>query len=650
MKNKMKTKRFLLWMIFVFLCQSNFAQYVGQHAEITKVNTRIPVKAYAFDLPEVRLLKSRFKDNLEREQNWLLNLPNARLLHSFYINAGISTFDSLSKTLMPHPLGGWEALDMEVRGHSMGHILSALALQYASTGDPRFRKKGDSLVAELAKVQSALNEGGYLSAFPEHYIDRVIADQSVWAPWYTLHKIFAGLHDMYWLTGNKQALDVETAMASWAYDKLSPLPKDSLAKMLQDEFGGMSEAMFNLYSVTGNPRHLQLAKMFYHHAALDPLVEQQDKLNHMHANTLIPKIIGEARGYELTGDEKDHALTTFFWDDVVKNHTYANGGNSDRELFFQPGKISEHLGANTTETCNTYNMLKLTRHLFTWDANEKYAEYYEQALYNHILGQQDPQSGMDTYYTAMEPGAFRIYSSFDKSFWCCVGTGFESHSKYGEAIYYHDDKGVFVNLFIPSELSWKEKGFTLLQETAFPDEPNISFTIKQTGNENVSLYIRYPAWATSGAVVKVNGKKIKIEDKPGSYITISRKWKQGDKVEVAYPMSLRWVPTPDNPAKAAIAYGPVLLAGEMGTDGMHTPESFLDTLDPFGYYGYDFRVPADLIHTLKAKDKELNTLLKPVPGSPLTFVTAEGVAAKPVTLRPFYDLHNERYVVYWDLQ
>ncbi|MEP7257349.1 MAG: beta-L-arabinofuranosidase domain-containing protein [Flavitalea sp.] len=643
--------RFIFFLATIFfLHENNLAQYVGQHPDLIKSGIKAPVKAYAFDLQDIRLLNSRFSENMEREQHWLLALPNDRLLHSFNINAGLSSNNNLNKTGLNEPLGGWEALDMEVRGHSMGHFLSGLALQYASTGDIRFKNKGDSLVAELAKVQRALNQNGYLGAFPQNYIDRNINGLSVWAPWYTLHKIFAGLNDMYLLTGNKQALEIESGMASWAYNKLSALPEDTLERMQKNEVGGMSETLYNLYSITNDPKHLQLAEMFYHHAVLDPLMQKEDKLNHIHANTTIPKIIGEARGYELTGDSSKYEVTHFFWDDIIKNHTYANGGNSDKELFFEPGKISEHITGNTTETCNTYNMLKLTRHLFTWNADEKYAEYYEQALYNHILGQQDPQSGMVGYYMPMKPGAYRIYSSFDNSFWCCVGTGFESHSKYGEAIYYHDDKGVFINLFIPSELNWKEKGFTLLQETAFPRESKSSFTIKQTNGENISLYMRYPAWATSGATLKINGRKLVINNKPGSYITITRKWKANDKIEVNFPMSLRWAPTPDNPAKAAIAYGPILLAGAMGTEGMTAPAPFLDNSDPFLYFDYDFHIPADIEHTLHAGNKKLNEILKPVAGKPLTFVTAEGVTAKPIQLKPSYDMHHERYVVYWDLE
>ena len=345
--------------LFLFVCIANsaMAQYVGQHSEVITQPTKIAIKAYSFDLKDVHLLPSRFTENMDREGAWMLSFPVERLVHSFKVNAGMFTDDKKNLSKMPVPLGGWEALDMELRGHSIGHLLSGLSMQYASTGNEIFKKKSDSIVSVLAEVQKTLNEGGYLSAFPQNYIDRNIAGKSVWAPWYTLHKIVAGLTDAYWLTGNKQALEVVDKMADWAYKKLTPLPTDTLARMLKNEFGGMNEAFFNLYSITGNPQHLKLANLFYHHAALDPLAAEEDKLNPTHANTIIPKVVGEARAYELGGDEKDKTIATFFWNAVIKDHTFAHGGNSDKEHFFVPGKISEHLTGNTSETCNTYNML-----------------------------------------------------------------------------------------------------------------------------------------------------------------------------------------------------------------------------------------------------------------------------------------------------
>jgi DUF1680 family protein len=637
--------------IFPFLCCALFcnAQYPGQHKAEVVVPLKVPVKADGFDLREVRLLPGRFKENMDREANWLLSLPNDRLLLSFRVNAGMNTPKPGSKTKMPQPLGGWEALDMELRGHSMGHILSGLSMQYASTGNIAFKQKSDSLVEGLAEVQQVLDEDGYLSAFPQQYINRNIAGKPVWAPWYTLHKLFSGLVDAYWYTGNQQALEVVNKMASWAYHKIVPLPPDTLALMLRNEFGGMNEAFYNLYSVTANPQHLQLAQLFYHHAVLDPLANRQDKLAGMHANTVIPKITGEARDYELTGNEKGRNIATFFWDEVLKNQTYAIGSNSDKEHFVTSGTLSKHLTGYTGETCNTYNMLKLTRHLFSWYAAVKYADYYEQALYNHILGQQDPASGMVCYFTPMLPGAYKLYSTRDNSFWCCVGSGFESQSKYGEAIFYHDDKGVFVNLFIPSELTWKEKGLKLRLETTFPETETISITLDAVADPKTGLYIRYPSWATNGVDLKINGKKMKISQQPGTYIVLDRKWKAGDKIEVAFPMSLRLVPTPDDPAKAAIAYGPVVLAAPMGTEAMVAPAPFHDPGDPYQYYNYDYHIPAGTSDSLFTAGRPVADWVK-AGNRPLTFTLTDTRGGRYLPLVPYYNLHKQRYIIYWNLK
>jgi uncharacterized protein len=624
---------FLVLNVFKANCQ-----YPGQYKDKIKMETKIPLKAYSFNLQDVRLLNSPFKENMERDGKWLLSIDNKRLLHSFRLNAGIRT--------NAKAYGGWEALDVELRGHTMGHVLSGLAMMYASTGDTAYKNKGDSLVAALAEVQQVINQDGYLSAFPQYYIDRAVAGTGVWAPWYTLHKIFAGMIDMYLYANNAQALNVVNKMSAWAYKKLSVLTPAQLAVMHKTEFGGMNEAFYNLYSITGNADNLKLADMFYHHAVLDPLAQQQDNLNKLHANTQIPKIIGEARGYEMTGDEKDKTIANFFWQTVINNHTYATGGNSENEHFFEPGKLSQHMGVRTTESCNTYNMLKLTRHLFTWSADAKYADYYEQALYNHILATQDSATGMVSYFMPFKPGSFKVYSTRDSSFWCCVGTGFENHAKYTEGIYYHDDKGLYVNLFIPSELTWKEKGIKVKQETKYPEEETTHLTI--TGNTAVDmpLYIRYPSWATSGAAIKVNGKKISVNQKPGSYITINRKWKNGDKVDITYPMSLRLVATPDNPDKAAIAYGPVALAGSMGTEGIKEPAPFAKDQNDLNRYP----VPANIITALNTYGAKISDWLKPVATIPLTFKTTNSVAASDITLMPYYKIDRQRYVLYWDLR
>jgi DUF1680 family protein len=544
------------------------------------------------------------------------------------------------------PFGGWESLDVELRGHSTGHVLSGLALMYASTGNIAYKNRGDSLVSALASIQQVLNQGGYISAFPQNLVNRAIEGKPVWAPWYTLHKIMQGFIDMYEYAGNKQALDVVIKMSDWAYHKLENLSAEQLAIMQRQEFGGMMEAAYNLYGITGNINDKKLAEFFYHHSILDPLSQKEDKLAGNHANTQIPKIIGEARGYELTGNDRGKNIASFFWQTVIDHHTYVTGGNSDRELFFEPDQISKHISRATTESCNTYNMLKLTRHLFTWTAEAKYADYYEQALYNHILASQEPESGMVTYFLSYTPGTFKTFSTKDSSFWCCVGTGFENHAKYGEGIYYHDDKGIYVNLFIPSELTWKEKGIKLVQQTKYPEEATTRLTIQEVKEANVPLYIRYPSWATSGATITINGKNVKINQKPGSYIVLNKDWKNGDKIDITYPMSLRLVATNDNPNMAAVVYGPIVLAGDMGTELMKAPMPFA-VRDQNDYRNAP--VPESIISTLDINGKKLNGWLIPEKDKPLVFKTT-GVASKEITLMPYYQIAKQRYVIYWNLK
>ena len=613
------------------------SQYVGQFSDIQSIKTQIQVKASSFNLSDVKLLNSRFKENMERDGKWLLSINSKKLLHSWQVNAGMATNG--------RSFGGWEGLDVELRGHSLGHVLSGLALMYASTGEIAYKSKADSLVSALAEIQKVLNQGGYLSAFPQNLVNRVIEGKPVWAPWYTLHKVMEGLIDMYQYAGNKQALDIAIKMSDWAYHKLENLSTEQLAIMHKTEFGGMMEAAYNLYSITGNVNDKKLAECFYHHSILDPLAQKEDKLAGNHANTQIPKIIDEARGYELTGNERERNIAEFFWQTVIDHHTFVTGGNSDHEFFFEPDQISKHISPATTESCNTYNMLKLTRHLFTWTANAKYADYYEQALYNHILASQDPETGMVMYFLSYTPGTFKTYCTKENSFWCCVGTGFENHAKYGEGIYYHDDKGIYVNLFIPSELTWKEKGIKLKQQTGYPEEATTHLTIQEIKDGNVPLYIRYPSWATSGATIKINGRNVKISQKPGSYIVLNKTWKTGDKIDITYPISLRLVATNDNPNMAAVVYGPIVLAGDMGTDGIQAPA-------PYAKDQLDFRktaIPDNIVSTLNINGRKLNDWLIPVNGKQLVFKTT-GVASKEITMIPYYQIDKQRYIIYWNMK
>jgi len=534
--------------------------YPGQHTGKMEKVTTAPIQVESFDLKDVRLLPSRFRDNMMRDSVWMTSIATNRLLHSFRNNAGV--FAGREGGYMTvKKLGGWESLDCELRGHTTGHLLSAYALMYASTGSEIFKLKGE------------------------------------------------------------------------------PTRK----RMIRNEFGGVNESFYNLYAITGDERYQWLAEFFYHNDVIDPLKEQRDDLGTKHTNTFIPKVLAEARNYELTQDNDSRKLTDFFWHTMIDHHTFAPGCSSDKEHYFDPQQLSKHLTGYTGETCCTYNMLKLSRHLFCWTGDAKVADYYERALYNHILGQQDPETGMVSYFLPLLSGSHKVYSTRENSFWCCVGSGFESHAKYGEAIYCHNEKGIYVNLFIPSEVNWKAKGITLRQETGFPAEENTALTIQTDKPVTTTIYLRYPSWSKN-VKVNVNGKKVSVKQKPGSYIAVTRQWKDGDRIEANYPMSLQLETTPDNPQKGALLYGPLVLAGESGTEGMQSPAPFSDPALYNDYYTYDYHIPAGLNTTLQVDLKHPERNLQRT-GKGLEFKNAEGTI-----LKPLYDVHHQRYVIYWDLK
>lgn len=607
-------------------------QFEGKFA-VTDVATPA-VKS--FDLKDVRLLPSRFRQNMERDSAWMVSIDVNRLVHSFRNSSGI--FASREGGYMTvSKLGGWESLDCDLRGHTTGHLLSALALMYASTQSPLLKAKGDSIVSALAEVQAAYGNG-YLSAYPEELINRNIKGNSVWAPWYTLHKILSGLIDQYIYTDNHQALEVAKRMGDWAWNKISPLSEETRRKMIRNEFGGINEALYNLFSMTGDSNHLKAAEFFYHNDVIDPLKEKKSDLGTAHTNTFIPKVIAEMRRYELLGDETSLDLSRFFWDTMIDNHVFAPGCLSDKEHYFNPTDMAKHISGYTGETCCTYNMLKLSRHLFCNSPSGKIADYYERALYNHILGQQNPETGMVHYFLPLQTGCFKVYSTPENSFWCCVGSGFENHAKYTESIYFHDDNSLYVNLFIPSTVNWSDKGITLRQNSSFPESEIVEFTVSADSSIRTSIKLRRPSWADK-PIVKVNGKKVKISS--GDYIILDRIWKSGDKVELTLPMSLHVERVKGNDSLGAIFYGPVLLAGELGTDGIESPAPTSNPSLYNDYYTYDYKIPDGLKSSLRISG-EMPQLVRQ--GSSLKFVSKEGDS-----LLPFYDMHDQRYVVYWNL-
>jgi hypothetical protein len=592
---------------------------------------KIILAAHPFSLKNVRLLDGPFKEAMARNTKYLHELESDRLLHNFRVTAGLP-----SSVL---PLGGWEEPKVELRGHFVGHFLSACALTYAAAGDEPLRQKANVLVAELAKCQKALGRSGYLSAYPEELIDRVIEGKRVWAPWYTLHKIMAGLFDMYSYCGNTQALNVLKGMAGWTKMRLDKLDDAAVQRMLRVEHGGMAEVLANLYAVTGNPDHLALARRFDHKAVIDPLAAHRDELKGLHVNTQIPKIIGAACEYELTGEKYYYDIATYFWDEVVNHRSYCTGGTSNYEGWqSDPDQLATELSSASHETCCTYNLLKLTRTLFTWSADPKLADYYERGLYNGILSTQDPLTGMVMYYVPMESGWYKTFCTPNDSFWCCTGTGVENHAKYGDSIYFHDDKGLYVNLFIASELNWPEKDLTLRQETRFPEDEGTTLVLNSHRDIPLDLRIRVPYWATKGVTVKINGENQDIPTQPGSFMTLSRTWRSGDTITVEMPMSLHLWPMPDDPNLAAVLYGPLVLAGEL-------PSEDLPRDKVYGPYHADGKpaVPPDFV----APRENLNDWIQAVSGRPLVFQTVQAGRPNEVTLVPFDRLFGKRYALYW---
>mgnify|MGYP000405260805 CR=1 FL=1 len=567
-----------------------------------------PVKLEAFDLKQVRLLDGPCRMALEANRRYLLALEPDRLLYNFRVTAGLPAPGK--------PLGGWEEPKCEVRGHFVGHYLSACALMYRNTGDEALRAKADAMVAEMAKCQKAMG-GEYLSAYPQDFWHRLEAMQKPpWAPYYTIHKIMAGLFDMHQLCGNRQALDVLNGMAAYFKKRIDKLPLAQWDKILTVEFGGMSEVLHNLHAVTGDPNHFALACKFDQGAFLGPLALEWDNLSGIHANTQIPKICGAARRYELTGDERYRTVTRFFWDRVVHTRSYATGGSNRSEHWPEPGRLADTLSQDNQECCTTYNMLKVTRYLIRWTGDPAYADYYERAFFNGILGTQNPKDGMLMYFVPLATGHTKKFGTPNDSFWCCYGTGIESFAKLADSIYFRDDEGIYVNLFIPSTLNWEQEGVRLEQHTRFPQEDRTALIVRVSEPVTGTLHIRVPYWATRGVEVKVNGQPVPAQAKPTSYLSLHRRWNDGDTVEVRMPMGLHACPMPDDPDVMALMYGPVVLAGL-------TRENRYFLGDP----------------------NDLGSWINPVEGKPLTFRTTG--QPTDITFVPLYAVIDEPYGVYW---
>ena len=604
---------------------------IGQNLVPFKDNSFLEVQpatqaiAFPFGFDEVKLKESRFKEAMEIDERFLFNLVPDRLLASFRSNAGMEP--------KAERYGGWES--MGLAGHSLGHYISALSMLYAADKNEEALRRVNYIVSELKEIQ-AFRKTGYLGAIPDE--DQLWIDvkqgkietgnfslNGYWAPWYTIHKIMAGLLDAYYYIGNKDALDIQIKFCDWADELLSHLNDSQMQNMLRCEYGGMTEVLVNTYAITGNKKYLDLSYRFYDNPVLDPLSRGEDKLRGFHANTIIPKATGSIRRYEITGDERDLQIARNFWEIVVRDHTYAIGGNSYYEYFYEAGKLNDKLADNTTETCNTYNMLKLTQHLFGLQPSARLMDFYEKALYNHILASQNPETGMTTYYVSLRMGGRKQFGDYRHSFSCCMGTGMENHVKYHENIFYQGKDGsLFVNLFIPSELHWEDRGIRITQQTNIPENDRSEITIIGKRPGKFPIRIRNPYWVRNIAI-DVNGKRVAASTDRFGYLVLNRRWKNNDRITIHLPSDLHYEAMPDNPDRRAIFYGPVLIAGDFGKEPLD---------------------PAKNIPVFVTPDADANRWLQR--GDGLTFTSGSNTYPKDVKLRPFNQMVNEHYTVYWD--
>lgn len=521
-------------------------------------------------LLHVRLRPSLFADSFTANRDYLLSLDPERLLHNFYLSAGLPA---------PKPVyGGWEA--MGIAGHSLGHWLTGCALVVAASGDAEISGRLDYALAEMARIQEAHGDGYIGGTTVERdgaTVDGKVVFEEVrrgeissggfdlnggWVPLYTWHKVHAGLLDAHTLAGNARAMPIMLGMAGYLAGVLEPLSDEQMQRVLHAEHGGLNETYAETYALTGDARWLRMAEKIRHKVVLNPLAAQQDRLAGLHANTQIPKVIGLARLHELTGDPVHATAARFFHATVTGHHSYVIGGNSEREHFGEPDDLSSRITEATCEACNSYNMMKLTRHLYSWQPDARWFDYYERVQLNHIMAHQRPDTGQFVYFMPLAAGARRVYSSPEDSFWCCVGSGMESHAKHGDSIWWADDKTLYLNLFIPSELDWAERKLAVTLDTTMPLGGSATLTVRRAPRAAHSIAVRMPGWA-KGMTLTVNGEPAKFVARNG-YAVMERRWKAGDTIGVTLPMTLQAEPTPDDPATVAFTHGPLVLAADLG--------------------------------------------------------------------------------------
>jgi DUF1680 family protein len=646
-------------------------------AELSRLRAR-PVP-----LGNVRLTGGPLKKAQELTAAYLLSLEPDRMLAFYRVRAGLEQ--------KAQPYSGWDGSGRQLTGHIAGHHLSAVSLMYQATGDAHFKERADYLVKELKEVQDKRGDG-YLGAIitadntDAHEIFARVSKGDIrsggfdlnglWSPWYTLHKTFAGLRDAYRHTGNRMALDVELKFAGWAESILAPMTDAQVQKMLLTEHGGMNEILVDLYADTGDKRWLNLSLRFEHHAFTDALKRHQDNLDGKHGNCNIPKLIGSAARYGYTGDPADIMAASFFWDRVVQHHSYATGGHGLAEYWGPPDQLSPRVDGRTCETCNVYNMIKLTRRLFSIRPDVFYADFQERALFNHILASIDNEDGRTSYMVPVGRGVSQEYQNMLQSFTCCVGSGMESHALHGDGLYYESDDTIWANLYVPSTATFAN-GVNLKMDSSFPDGDSATMTLTMPASKTFTLAVRRPFWAGDGFVIKLNGTALEQpkmdtflargsggRNAPtndpvpvSTYVEINRAWKSGDVVELTLPKSLRLEPTPDNKTVSAITWGPLVLAGDHGPRATGGRQANAGTAG--GAAGATAAAPTapPVIPMLVAGDRPLNDWVSANPARQGDFVakqvgrvvTNPSVAPLDVALTPFYRTHRRTYSIYFDL-
>jgi DUF1680 family protein len=657
---------FFLVLVLAVACLS-FSEAQNPTVKAFEMNI---LKAQPLPLNNVRLLGGPLKTAQDVTAVYLLELEPDRMLAGYRIRAGLEA--------KAEGYGGWDAVDSrQLTGHIAGHYLSAISLMYAAAGNEEFKRRADYIVTEFKEVQDKRGNG-YLGAIVNRdgidgleLFGRLSREEiqsggfdlnGLWSPWYTLHKTFAGLRDAFRFTGNKMALEIEIKFAEWAERILAPLDANQIQRMLNTEFGGMNEIMADLYADTGDKRWLDLSYKFEHRSFIEPLKRHQDILEGKHGNTQVPKLIGSADRYAYAGDAGDILAAGFFWDQVVQHHSFATGGHGQDEYFHEPGKLSNRVDGRTAETCNVYNMLKLTRRLFAIRPDAHYADFYERALLNHILASIDPKDGRTCYMVPVGRAVQHEYQGMFRSFTCCVGSGMESHALHGDGIYYESGDKLWINLFAPSTAEWTSAGAILKVDTDFPEGESATLEITLQSPKELTLALRRPYWVGDGFSVKVNGKVVSknvidpyldvpesgrpVEgragvDKSGTYVELTRIWKTGDRVELILPKTLRLEPTPDNPQVTALMWGPLVLAADLG---------------PERERGRDVSSEPPTVPVFVAAGKTIDEWVQPVSGEAGHFrirdVGRDSFGADieiETDLIPFYRLHRRTYSIYFDL-